>query len=245
MPRPKTDRLWVDRIRSMIEDDPKLSSLRILRLLEQEAGGRFEYQGPSDKTIRRIKREYLDLPEEERRRYGRFCWPESMENGSLPWEAARAALDLMRHWGPPNRPPIRLVRWFWRVSQAAPDAPFGSRLNLARQLAIWEVQGERETGYLEGIEWYLAFTAWRCEEDAKAYRQVTERLGLPNTAGEIPSLGVRRGGPPADRKTALAMVEYLVGPVPPGVALLLADDMIESATPKPDREQGQEEVPSG
>ena len=241
MPRPRTDRFWVERIRSITEDNPKLSGLAIQKQLEKDAARLGRDDWPHDKTIRRIRTEYLELPADEQRQYGRFSWPKSMEDGSLPWEAARAALDLMRHWSQRDRPPIRLVRWFWRVSQVAPDAPFEIRLRLASQMAIWDVAEEREADELEDIGWFLACTPWRSDEDAKAYRRVVERLDLPGAAGSAVSLTVHRDRPALDRNKALAEVELLLGGVSPGVHRLLADMVINDSTLKPDGMKGQEQ----
>ena len=63
------------------------------------------------------------------------------KSGDLPWEASEAALELLayvdhRRGGAGERPSVRFVRWFWRVSQARPGAGTMLRVKLAEVLTI-------------------------------------------------------------------------------------------------------------
>ncbi len=74
---------------------------------------------PSMESVKR----YSKLTEDEKKEYAVFRWPGAMEVDSLPWEATRAALDLVKHchrWGL-GRPTVRQVKWYWRVCLATPE----------------------------------------------------------------------------------------------------------------------------
>src|SRR5437867_368314 len=119
MPRPPIARYWIERVRAIVENDPRLGSPRITKRLEQEGAaiGRDDY--PSERAVSRIKEKHRAAPLEERREYRLCRWPESMERGDLPWEASAAALELVCWLAPLEPLPIRLVKWYWRVTLAA------------------------------------------------------------------------------------------------------------------------------
>ena len=150
MPQPPIPEFWRERVKShlaQIEQREKKPSDKWIRdVLEKEAealreGGNAEERAladwiPSERTISRIrKEEWPRVEEEDRAQYRRFCWPESMERGDLPWEASAAALELLFTlegeglWG---RPSIRQTKRFWQVTLAAPDASVHDRLRAGR-----------------------------------------------------------------------------------------------------------------
>ena len=101
-----------------------------------------------------------------------------METGALGWEAAPAAFELLRYakQGPP--PPVRLVKWFWRVTAADEDADFGSRLLLAEYLAVGEVLGASEVK--RWSEAMLVYAPWRSEEAGLEYAYALESGAAPH-----------------------------------------------------------------
>ena len=111
---------------------------------------------PSESTIGRVKR---DFPADEHRPYRFVKWPETFENGGLPWEAAPSvrrllADNLRRGFG---RPPTQLAYWFWRIEQTIQLS-----VDECRPLAalIWladQVGGEVAEGYRRKVETVL----WR------------------------------------------------------------------------------------
>ena len=133
-----TDPYWIERVRSIKANNPSWGGGRITRALQQEAS-ESDREGPvpSEATVRRILRRYWDqMSEVDQNQYLYFYWPESMERGDLPWEASAAAIELLRYYPihmentaadttarVNKRPSIRLVKWFWRVTQAMPSPP--------------------------------------------------------------------------------------------------------------------------
>lgn len=133
---------------------------------------------PSERSIARIrKEEWAQTPEAEQAQYREFYWPESMERGDLPWEASAPALELLQNCSPLRRPSIRAVRWFWRVYQATPDAPFGLRMEAAAKLMAAEDTGNGDV--VRGVEWELAYGPWRSKEEQERYLEATERSDEP------------------------------------------------------------------
>ena len=176
MPRPRIKPYWIDRIRILVANKPAMSGMEIRRKLINETRlGQEEPPPtpvPSDRAIRRVMSEFKSAPKEERLPYVRFAWPESMELGALPWEASRAALDLLRACDEAGLgvPLIKEVLWFWRVTQAVPGAP----LNIRKDLAIWCAHGE-ELGvsvskylYLEKL---LMYQPWKGEVEDLAFKK--------------------------------------------------------------------------
>ena len=146
MARPGVHAFWVDKIRVMVANEPGMSGVEVRRRLLNRQLVKGEPTPPtpvpSDRAIRRIMERFKELPRAEQQPYTVFSWPESMELGALPWEASRAALDLLRlrtdkRFGPPL---IREALWFWHVTQAAPDAELGIRRDLAAYLAMQKMQ---------------------------------------------------------------------------------------------------------
>jgi len=189
MARPKIKSYWRQRIREITENEPRIGPARIERRLEEEANrlGRSDY--PKERTIGRIQREFRRKPEEERLGYREFRWPESMECRALPWEATLAGLELLRQFRSfKKRPLVGLVRWFWRISQIAPDAPYSLRFIAAQELFYREAFGRADPAAWEStarhFERLLAYGWWRSDAARKAYEAVEEDDPIPTrTAG--------------------------------------------------------------
>ncbi len=143
------------------------------RLIQAKiAEGLEGYKGkktPSLRAVSDIIRE-ARIPNPERRWLEVVTWPESFsDDGSLPWEASSAFFDLARELNPIGdrlkRPLLPVMLWFWRVTQAAPDASPQSRMWMAVDLAFWERRPERasETDR-RTLEAYLGWALWRDDE---------------------------------------------------------------------------------
>jgi len=177
MPRPRTGPLWVERIETLTEEGESVAS--IFRTLKQEAeqDGRNDY--PGERTVRRIAEAHRRKPEHVRREAALFRWPRTMLAGTLPWEASRAALNLLRiydqeGWG---RPTVKTVRWFWRVSMAAPALSPEATARLSAMLQNIELASEikvpeEEIGWQpETYELILAYQPWQDSEHRQAAEQ--------------------------------------------------------------------------
>jgi hypothetical protein len=194
MPRPKVDQDWVTVIYTLKANEPKLGARAILTKLQKarkDAG--ISEKCPGLRTVGRYLKEWPGLPEEERRLYRDLYWPESFERGDLPWEASAAALELIQVWGggprllmispearrhltPSARPSVRLARWFWHVTQAAPGAPAFERRHVAGWLAAAEAVGSDVRRVAEDWLWYAP---WRSEEAQAAYEKALADGTIP------------------------------------------------------------------
>jgi hypothetical protein len=145
MVRERLDQYWIDRMYSIFENEPRLPDREVATRLQQEGEklGRDDY--PALRTVNKYHKKYIDEVDPEiKEGYREFRWPESMEQGALPWEASAAVLELLairehRDEFPKflmaqgdksfravpimGRPSIRLARWYWHITQAAPDLP--------------------------------------------------------------------------------------------------------------------------
>lgn len=190
MPRPGPPMEYVKLVHHLAADGMKPSA--ISREIADRARREGWADAPQLRTVQRLYARWLEFPEEERRLQGRVHWPEAMLLGLLPWEAAPIVLDLLR-WRDGlgrGRPSVRLARWFWRVSLAAPDLSLGERACLAGELADAEYIRQTERGEVsspEGYEWYLAYHPWRGADDQAAYHaaKTRERRPVPDLGQEI------------------------------------------------------------
>lgn len=166
MPRRPIDDFWRERIRSITANNPKLGPGPVLQELRTIGKELVRSDWPSLRTVGRYQREVRAEPAAVQREYLEFRWPEAMERGDLPWEAAPVALEALRAFhggglgaglllGPSHRPSVAFVRWLWRVTIAAPDKPLGlraawalflSRSNDAHSDARLSVEAEMVTG---------------------------------------------------------------------------------------------------
>ena len=176
----KTDPAWEERVLSLKENNKSWGAGRIATALGQEAANDgLKTPPPSEATVRRILRRRWDkMPEEERRQYQYFFWPESMERIDLPWEASASALELLcfldqRGGGRNERPSVHFMRWFWRVSQASPGCAIVGRIMAATILVGYELSGLHIP--MEGVEWWLAYRPWEGKTQLKSYGEAITR----------------------------------------------------------------------
>jgi hypothetical protein len=161
---------WDPIIRQMKTDHPGWGSDRIHKALIKEYPDR---DVPSRKTIiRSLADDYDPLP------YQRFQWPESMENGALPYEASNCLVELfvwLRYLRGQERPTIAACRWFYRVTQAAPDTPIELRWNLALAITKHRLEGKPLP---PRVEWAVMMAAWNRDgkRDDYAYKKSLEGL---------------------------------------------------------------------
>ena len=180
MARPRVHRYWIEKIRTIVRNRPELSAAAIQNILE-EGMDQGQTALPSLRTVGAIKQQ---LVPEGRKDYRYFTWPDAMETGELPWEASRAALDLMRYAREElgMELMVREVRWFLRVTLAAPDAPMDERVRLAIELAMEEKDelspALSEKG-LTSIQWKLVYQPWRSAKDKKAWLKLPKELRTP------------------------------------------------------------------
>jgi hypothetical protein len=181
---------WRDLIFPMKDEHSDWGAQRIGKQLAKEGKGDIP-----KRTVSRLLQDWLELNDEERAKYGFFRWPEAMEQGHLPWEASNAALELLGGWyhGSWGRPSIGLTYWFWRVTQAAPDAPFLVRSMAAKTLewaVVLRVGDPALTGTdnaLRAVEWGLTYAPWGSPEHKERYVKATGE-------GKIPDWTVTRDG---------------------------------------------------
>ena len=138
MPNTRIIDEWKGGIYEIKANYPRYGPDRILAKLKEREPDRTDY--PSSRTVGRALKDFQDMQPEEQDQYRYFYWPETMEAGTLPWEASRSALELLGHMediGPRGgRPTIRYVKWFWRLTQVAPDASIQERREFAAYLGL-------------------------------------------------------------------------------------------------------------
>lgn len=199
MGRPKVEDFWTEAIRLIAENPPATAPTRGgkigpegvragLQKRIDEMGKRGQaLKIPSLRTIGRILREFRPIDEEGRSPYREVYWPESFQRSDLPWEASGAVLELLRLWqpdSPSTRPSVRLARWFWYITQAAPDRSDFERRHYAGWLAAAEATGSDLRRAAEG---WLRYAPWRSDEAMAAYEK-----GLAE--GTIPRFELKGAG---------------------------------------------------
>ncbi len=167
----KVDPFWEECLKSVKASQPSWGAGRICRELERQAESGNRTDAPSERWVGEFLRRKLpqDLTE-----YRLLYWPESMERRDLPWEASAAALELLVSRRGSGRPSIRLAKWLWRVTLAAPGCSLEERYNCAAWLSAREVLGDRPIEGLRGIEWYLGFAPWRSKKHFTRYEKARE-----------------------------------------------------------------------
>jgi len=162
--------------------------------LEEEARAEGRADAPSESTVRTLVKEHRLKPGREQILESPFQWPKSMLGRAVPWEAARAGLDLLasRHDRGLGRPTNRLVNWYHRVLLAAPDMPRDRAERLAGWLTtasfMWEEPILESFVIDPGYEWALAYRPWPGGEEERYLKALArEDDPLPGTA--YPSLG--------------------------------------------------------
>ena len=228
MARPKTGDNWIRWVREEYEiaREPKPTSKDIAKSLRKFPAD--ETGPPGDRQIRRIIKGLTELTPEERREYSFFSWPDSMGDDPplIPWEASRELLDLVRdlYKYPGAVIPVSVARWYWRVCLAMPGASKHERLEVAGQLAVWDVPDQRESprhaGQATALMAYLAFQPWRAnDEEVALYRAHLRIQGLEPFSPEY-----ERGGSVEHRTH---VVELLHGFKSPGIHELLVETFTE------------------
>jgi hypothetical protein len=128
-------------------------------------------------------RRFKAVPEREREAYRFFSWPETMQAGLLPWQAAHMILDLARFKLDHNMAPPLVVeaQWFWRITLAIPGTPLATRANLTKIAALSEMSGQPQTELWDVVEAMLIYQPWRSDADRKAYLQAAQEGRIATT----------------------------------------------------------------
>jgi hypothetical protein len=95
------------------------------------------------------------MDERTRAGFREFHWPRAMVEGLLPWEATQLGLAALRDYlrvttrpGEPGlRPPIRWVRWAWRMQFAMPGATYEELRPWVQGAVIMETIGRLPANY--------------------------------------------------------------------------------------------------
>jgi len=174
LPAPKVAQHWRDKVFTLVAEQPNLSAASIEAKLHEQANVEgIEEEPPSARTIGRIREEFSRLSEAQQGEYAYARWPESFQSGALPWEAGRLVLDLMaelRRLSQP-RPLLRHAKWYWRITQVAPDLGIMYRWRIANHAAVLETQGKlAQPEDTRRIEWWLAFRPWSGREPTFAHQ---------------------------------------------------------------------------
>jgi hypothetical protein len=174
---------WEERIKSLKANNRGWGAGRITAALEKEEPPEY---GPDGQPIggppsaRWVGGFLKNIKDDELREYRYFYWPESMVRGDLPWKASSSALQLLAYLdinGIYQRPPVRLAKWWWRVTQTMPQTQKYLRLVAAQDLASKEAAGEPCD---RGIEWWLAYMQIPDDgQRARLYRDAQARPDNP------------------------------------------------------------------
>jgi hypothetical protein len=200
MPMPKVDKY--DQVIAELAAEHRRAS-EVWRKFQELAAENGWTDVPAERTVKRRVAEFHGLPDAQRQLNRLFRWPTSMHDGVVPWEAAEAALDLLRLRNElsVSRPVNREVLWFWRLTLARPDMNEEDRAHLATSLAkddFAEVLTGRQFNepYDENLEWYLAYAPWRSAEATERYARASKRKRNPVPVprrGEGSLLPIRKG----------------------------------------------------
>ena len=189
MPRARLNQYDVAIAKLAAESSSAAEVARKFAQLAAEQGWR---DVPSERTVRRRALEFqkrLAQPSHAQNR--RFDWPESMMSSTLPWEASRAALDLLKYRDEQGlgRPTNREAKFFWRIRQASPAIEDSRASTLAALLAVAEFFMEinpTAVMRLDWLKWALAYQPWLSSEAAATYEQATTRERDAIPANPIP-----------------------------------------------------------
>ena len=117
-----------------------------------------------------------------------------MLDRDLPWEASQPCLELLRSYrdNEVGMPTIRLARWFWRITLAAPDWELSQRIRAAQMLSQWEMDAGRSETPLRSIEGYLTYRPWQSIQNRDAYEKAVsaKRNPLPSYEKKAGQLSV-------------------------------------------------------
>lgn len=187
MGRPKIDDYWVHLVRGIFKMEPRRSA-KSIELSFASIGPRFSPprdDWPKQRTIRSIIDEFRRLSPAEQEQYSQLHWPEAMTAGLLPWEASAVALELLRS-RKKSRPPIRLVKWFYRVTLTTPGAPYWARRLAAGVLAVTEGSGARGLDPARAVEAFLVYAPWKSKEAMEEYINALRSGDAGELRGELP-----------------------------------------------------------
>ena len=131
-----------------------------------------------------------------------FRWPDSMGTELLPWEAGRAALDLLRFRDEQGleRPTVGEASWFWRLRQAAPTIPVEEGDLLAGWLAgadVLRALDRQAVSAIHDLEQRLTHERWggttvqKMIASRAAAREVLRRRFGEGVAGLIDDMATR------------------------------------------------------
>ena len=191
MPRPRFSQYDVIIAKLAAESS---SAAEVARTFAQLAAGEGWQDIPSERTVRRraldFQKRLARLGTQAQNR--RFSWPESMMTVTVPWEASRAALDLLKYRDENSLqlPTNREARFFWRIRQASPAIDDARASTLAALLAVAEFFMEIDDTavvQLDWLMWGLAYQPWLSPEAAAAYERATFRGLDPVEADPIPA----------------------------------------------------------
>jgi hypothetical protein len=189
MARPPMHPFWVERIRVLAANNPRLSGVEIQRKLKNDLLiNKNEHPPtpvPSDRSIRRIVAQFSSFTTSQQQPYRYFSWPTSIEAGVVPWEAGRVVLELIRFRIDQKMLPPLIVeaQWFWRVTLAIPEAPISQRAKVAATLAMIALSEQQpQTENLDVLQWLLAYQPWRSKQDRQAYLQAIKERRIPATS---------------------------------------------------------------
>jgi len=159
MARRPIDPYWRERILAIAANGLRLGPGPIATMLRRESATAGRAGAPSERSVSRVLQTFRTMTSEERAPYREFLWPISMERGDVPWEAAPAVFELLRYLHghilgfPGRRPLTRSVQWFWRVTQAAPEASVDERWNWTSVLVLRDHGCDAR---LPVLEWRMA-----------------------------------------------------------------------------------------
>ena len=184
---PKVNPHWEGRVKSQKASHPDWGAGRIANAIWAEKLPEDENVGvrPSARWVGSI---LASVNDDQLREYRKLHWPESFQRGDLPWEASAAALELLMFLdsnGVRERPPIRLVMWYWRVIQAVRDMSRAVSFSIAAELTRQEGNGQAPRN--PGAEWLMAYHhIGRSEDDddplaerKRRYREAKDREDSP------------------------------------------------------------------
>lgn len=221
MPQRKMIAAWRTLIYQVAEDHPDYGVGRIAPIVRESAPGvgldpdDARDPLPSDRAIGRVLAEFRGFDEQRRMPYRAFMWPDSMSSGALPWEASVPVLRLLAALKG-HRPRIANARWYWHVTQAAPDAPISTRWRLACYESAREASGESTDRAAEraadaaSVELFIAAAPWRSPEHLVAYQQAAEQRHVEALDPIAPQLAIRFGKSATAAEAARTM-EALIG----------------------------------
>lgn len=140
---PELQKYWEPSVKELFANEPRLKNSEVLDKLGKDLAARPDSYPdapplPSERTIARIRKSLQDDPPEVRQAYRYVSWPESFGTPDLPWSASASLLELMSVYPAGERLTVRVAKWYWRVTQAVPEASAGWRL----EKAVFLVHGE-------------------------------------------------------------------------------------------------------